>query len=247
MSASAVDALAVFDSVPGLQLVRVLETLPLLPSDRRREALLRLPLLALSASEQLLRAHVLPAVFSLPMFVDEAAEPAMRAFLTPRNGDRGVLPEGLFQLHAVPFILSSFAVRDVQVRLRLLHMLEAYVESLSREQLRSAVLPEVLVGLDDAHDALRSASLCALCRLIPLVFEPASASAAPAPGSDLQRFSLETLLVKHLFPHFCDVLHCNSSAATEREDCALAVLRLWSLAYTPSVCSAAVARQRGRH
>ena len=62
-----------------------------------------------------------------------------------------------------------FCVRDASIRLLLLSHLNSFVHVFEKEELKSRVLPELLVGIKDNDDNLVSTTLRALADLIPIL------------------------------------------------------------------------------
>ncbi|KAG8230920.1 hypothetical protein J437_LFUL002952, partial [Ladona fulva] len=74
-----------------------------------------------------------------------------------------------FREHLAPRLLQIFGVRDAQIRLVLLKHFNGYFRAFTDENLRSVVLPELLVGIKDTNDVLVSTTLHALADLVPLL------------------------------------------------------------------------------
>lgn len=101
-----------------------------------------------------------------------AQEILLPCVLRPKQENGGNV--GLFSLmtyreHVVPRLLQMFCVRDVQIRLLLLAHFSAYCNSFTEEQLRTLVLPELLVGIKDTNEQLVSVTLRALADVIPVL------------------------------------------------------------------------------
>ena len=63
-------------------------------------------------------------------------------------------------------MLELFSSRDVNIRMMLLNNLENYIDACSDEELVEDILPEVLVGMHDADDAVVAATFKALAVLV---------------------------------------------------------------------------------
>lgn len=62
-----------------------------------------------------------------------------------------------------------FCVRDASIRILLISHLHSFVHVFEKEELKSRVLPELLVGIKDTDDYLVSTTLHALADLIPIL------------------------------------------------------------------------------
>ncbi|PSN49978.1 hypothetical protein C0J52_08755 [Blattella germanica] len=74
-----------------------------------------------------------------------------------------------YQEHVVPRLLQMFCVRDAQIRLLLLTHFSSFCSSFTEDQLRTLVLPELLVGIKDTNEQLVSVTLRALADLVPVL------------------------------------------------------------------------------
>ncbi|GLH04323.1 Uncharacterized protein GBIM_10052 [Gryllus bimaculatus] len=113
--------------------------------------------------------------FSRMVLLDHTAqEHLLPALLQPRKeGDeacgKGIFSMAVFKHHVVPRLLQMLCVRDAQIRLLLLSHFQCFLSTFSVDQLRSSVLPELLVGIKDTNDTLVSMTLKALADMVPVL------------------------------------------------------------------------------
>lgn len=69
----------------------------------------------------------------------------------------------------VPKLLQMFCIRDVSIRLVLLSHFNSFVYTFQDDELKSQILPELLVGIKDTNDHLVSATLKALADIVPIL------------------------------------------------------------------------------
>ncbi|CAK9810556.1 Protein-associating with the carboxyl-terminal domain of ezrin [Anthophora plagiata] len=62
-----------------------------------------------------------------------------------------------------------FCIRDISIRLVLLSHFNSFVHTFQVDELKSQVLPELLVGIKDTNDYLVSATLKALAEVVPIL------------------------------------------------------------------------------
>ncbi|XP_021933699.1 protein-associating with the carboxyl-terminal domain of ezrin isoform X2 [Zootermopsis nevadensis] len=85
------------------------------------------------------------------------------------RGNVGLFSLTTYRDYVVPRLLQMFCVRDAQIRLLLLAHFSSFCHSFTEDQLRTLVLPELLVGIKDTNEQLVSVTLHALADLIPLL------------------------------------------------------------------------------
>lgn len=69
----------------------------------------------------------------------------------------------------MPKLLQMFCIRDVSIRLVLLSHFNSFVYTFQDDELKSQILPELLVGIKDTNDNLVSATLKALADIVPIL------------------------------------------------------------------------------
>lgn len=69
----------------------------------------------------------------------------------------------------MPKLLQMFCIRDVSIRLVLLSHFNSFVYTFQDDELKSQILPELLVGIKDTNDHLVSATLKALADIVPIL------------------------------------------------------------------------------
>ncbi|XP_015595232.1 protein-associating with the carboxyl-terminal domain of ezrin [Cephus cinctus] len=74
-----------------------------------------------------------------------------------------------FKSHLVPRLLQIFCVRDASIRLLLLSHFNSFSHAFQTEELKTHILPELLVGIKDTNDLLVSTTLRALADLVPIL------------------------------------------------------------------------------
>ena len=99
---------------------------------------------------------------------------ALQLFFFPDEDKESSESSGLFTIptfksYLVPKLLQMFCVRDVSIRLLLLSHLNSYIYAFQMDELKSQILPELLVGIKDHDDQLVSTTLRALADLVPIL------------------------------------------------------------------------------
>ncbi|XP_073993884.1 protein-associating with the carboxyl-terminal domain of ezrin isoform X2 [Rhodnius prolixus] len=102
---------------------------------------------------------------------NSAQEFLLPQMLKPRIDENSncIFSEKTFKEYIVPKLVSIFHVRDTQVRLILLTYFQSFTTMCCATQLRSEILPELLVGIKDTNDELVAATLKALSELVPIL------------------------------------------------------------------------------
>ncbi|XP_054008151.1 protein-associating with the carboxyl-terminal domain of ezrin [Hylaeus anthracinus] len=113
-------------------------------------------------------------LLSRMVLLDATAQEKLLPFvLKPRDGkdkmDDNLFAVSTFKVYLVPKLLQMFCIRDVSIRLVLLLHFNSFVHTFQVDELKSQVLPELLVGIKDTNDHLVSATLKALSDIVPIL------------------------------------------------------------------------------
>ncbi|RZB58829.1 protein-associating with the carboxyl-terminal domain of ezrin [Asbolus verrucosus] len=102
-----------------------------------------------------------------------AQEELLPYILCPKEGPEdctgNIFTEDTFRKYLVPKLLEIFCVRDAQIRLLLLNHFKHFMQTFTKEELQSCILPELLVGVKDTNDHLVSVTLRTLADLVPIL------------------------------------------------------------------------------
>ncbi|CAH0552708.1 unnamed protein product [Brassicogethes aeneus] len=94
-------------------------------------------------------------------------------FLNPRkegeDQSKGLFTLETFKKYVSPILISIFSVRDAQIRLLLLNNFHNFMDTFTRDELKSKILPELLLGIKDTSDHLVSVTLRTLADLVPVL------------------------------------------------------------------------------
>ncbi|CAL7948094.1 unnamed protein product [Xylocopa violacea] len=113
-------------------------------------------------------------LLSRMVLLDTTAQEQLLPFiLKPKENDNGtngnLFTISTFKVYLVPKLLQMFCIRDVSIRLVLLLHFNSFVHTFQESELKSQVLPELLVGIKDTNDHLVSATLKALSDIVPIL------------------------------------------------------------------------------
>ncbi|GMT32824.1 hypothetical protein PFISCL1PPCAC_24121, partial [Pristionchus fissidentatus] len=101
--------------------------------------------------------------------IKELLTPVLPSPFPSPSSPSGLLPLDLFRETILPECSHVLRVRDLHVRLAILANFGSFAPHYTRDQLRNTVLPEILLGLEDADDRIVAATLKAMSVLVPLV------------------------------------------------------------------------------
>ncbi|OAD57040.1 Protein-associating with the carboxyl-terminal domain of ezrin, partial [Eufriesea mexicana] len=113
-------------------------------------------------------------LLSRMVLLDTTAQEQLLPFiLKPKDGNditsSNLFSISTFKVYLVPKLLQMFCIRDVSIRLVLLSHFNSFVYTFQVDELKSQVLPELLVGIKDTNDHLVSATLKALADIVPIL------------------------------------------------------------------------------
>lgn len=108
------------------------------------------------------------------VLLDSTAQSKLLPFvLKPKQendeNDPSLFSLSTYRVHLVPKLMQMFCVRDASIRLLLLSHLTNFIHAFHIDELKSHVLPELLVGIKDTDDYLVSTTLRALAVLVPIL------------------------------------------------------------------------------
>lgn len=83
--------------------------------------------------------------------------------------DNNLFTVSTFKTYLVPKLLQMFCIRDISIRLVLLSHFNSFIHTFQIDELKSQVLPELLVGIKDTDDHLVAATLKALANTVPIL------------------------------------------------------------------------------
>ncbi|KAK2583052.1 hypothetical protein KPH14_009090 [Odynerus spinipes] len=114
------------------------------------------------------------SLLSRIVLLDQTAQVKFLPYvLKPRdeNDDIGnsVFSTPVFKTYLIPRLLQMFCIRDVSIRLLLLLHFKSFVHTFQTDELKSQILPELLVGIKDTNDHLVCATLKALAEVVTIL------------------------------------------------------------------------------
>ncbi|XP_011141469.2 protein-associating with the carboxyl-terminal domain of ezrin [Harpegnathos saltator] len=113
-------------------------------------------------------------LLSRMVLLDSTAQVKLLPFIFKPKDEKNDLETSLFTVSTfksilVPRLLQMFCIRDVSIRLLLLSHFNSFVHVFDMDELKSHILPELLVGIKDTNDELVCATLRALADIVPIL------------------------------------------------------------------------------
>ncbi|XP_076233341.1 protein-associating with the carboxyl-terminal domain of ezrin isoform X2 [Calliopsis andreniformis] len=157
-----------------MRIYAVLEELPL-KSNQEKEIFFGTLILQLRKfPENVVAEQLGRLLLSRMVLLDTTAQEKFLPFvLKPRDGndttDNNLFTIPTFKTYLVPKLLQMFCIRDMSIRLVLLSHFNSFIHTFQIDELKSQVLPELLVGIKDTDDHLVSATLKALADMVSIL------------------------------------------------------------------------------
>jgi len=189
-------------------------------------------------SQETLARHIAPRLLDITFFMEPAVLDLYGALFKPKER-QGLLAEPFYSQLVPPFILQMYQKPTKQVRLGLLDLVDAYVPSISVEDIQSGIMPHLTKGMEEADDEIWVKTFCAITSLYAVVLEAefkkkqAAAKAGTLSTAEKEDQS-EVVLDTILLPYYCDIIR-SSTPMTLKSLATRALLRLWALGYDKGV------------
>lgn len=151
-----------------------LEELPL-KNDTEKESFFESLVTQLKAfPENVVAEQLGRSLLSRIVLLDSTAQKKLLPYvLKPRDEkndtNRSLFADSTFKTYLVPKLLEMFCIRDASIRLVLLSHFSSFVYTFQTDELKTRVLPELLVGIKDTNDHLVCATLRALADIVPIL------------------------------------------------------------------------------
>lgn len=151
-----------------------LEELPLKTDVEREEFFTKLRQQLQMYPEAVVAEQLGRVLLSRIVLLDSTAQVKLLPFIFKPKDEKNDLGTSLFTVPTfktilVPRLLQMFCIRDVSIRLLLLSHFSSFVHVFEADELKSHILPELLVGIKDTNDDLVCATLRALAEIVPIL------------------------------------------------------------------------------
>ncbi|KAJ3072700.1 Protein-associating with the carboxyl-terminal domain of ezrin [Podochytrium sp. JEL0797] len=121
-------------------------------------------------------AYILPLILNTELFGEPGIEIILRDVFSQKTTNEeavAILPASSFTNFVIPFISNSLKRREFDIRRTMLKLYSCYFEVLfdaNPVQFSVAIMPELLVGLNESNEEIYVDTLAALCMTIPRLF-----------------------------------------------------------------------------